>query len=62
MPGQRSAASSGVSRCAAHPFSTKVFGSDAAAEAAAKRMLDRFADPTVYWHCTLFYVEGRVPG
>jgi SAM-dependent methyltransferase len=26
------------------------------------RFLQRFADPTVYFHCTMFYVQGRVPG
>lgn len=46
---------------AAHAFSVKVFGSGDAAEAAGRRLLDRFADPSVFFHCTLFYVEGRVP-
>jgi ubiquinone/menaquinone biosynthesis C-methylase UbiE len=47
---------------AARAFSLKVYGSEAAVDHAERLMLDRFADPTVYWHCTLFYVEGRVPG
>lgn len=46
---------------AAHPFSVKVFGSEAAARAAQQRFMERFADPAVYFHCTMFYVEGRVP-
>jgi ubiquinone/menaquinone biosynthesis C-methylase UbiE len=47
---------------AAQAFALKVWGSQAAADAAGRRILDCCADPTVYFHCTLFYVEGRVPG
>jgi ubiquinone/menaquinone biosynthesis C-methylase UbiE len=47
---------------AVHAFSARVFGSEEAAREAQRRFLKRFADPTVYFHCTLFYVEGRVPG
>ncbi len=47
---------------AAHPFSVRVFGSEQAAREAQRKLLERFANPKVYFHCTLFYVEGRVPG
>jgi ubiquinone/menaquinone biosynthesis C-methylase UbiE len=47
---------------AAHAFSVRVFGSEQAAREAQRSFLERFADPTVFFHCTLFYVEGRVPG
>jgi ubiquinone/menaquinone biosynthesis C-methylase UbiE len=47
---------------AALPFSTQVFGSEQAAREFAGRFIDRFCDPDVYFHCTMFYVEGRVPG
>ena len=47
---------------AVHEFSVKVFGSEQAARDAQQRFLTRFSDPTVYFHCTMFYVEGRVPG
>jgi hypothetical protein len=39
-----------------------VFGSEAAALDFNRRFLERFGDPTVYWHCTMFYVDGRRPG
>lgn len=47
---------------ATRAFSTRVFGSEAAALEAQRRFLERFADPAVYFHCTMFYVQGRVPG
>lgn len=47
---------------ATRAFSTRVFGSEEAAREAQRRFLERFADPAVYFHCTMFYVEGRVPG
>jgi hypothetical protein len=47
---------------AVHDFSTRVFGSEDAAHDVQRRFLERFADPKVYFHCTMFYVEGRVPG
>lgn len=40
-------------------FSAEVFGSVEAARAYRDRFLRRFDDPGVYWHCALFYVEGR---
>lgn len=43
-------------------FSAEVFGSVEAARAYRDRFLQRFDDPDVYWHCTLFYVEGRKAG
>jgi SAM-dependent methyltransferase len=46
---------------AAHPFSVKVFGTEEAAREAQRRFIERYADPMVYFHCTMFYVEGRVP-
>lgn len=46
---------------AVHAFSTQVFGSDVLAREAAQRLIERFDDPGVYFHCTMFYVEGRVP-
>lgn len=51
-----------VQWAAAREFSAKVFGSPEAGQEAEKRILDRFNDPRVYFHCPLFYVEGRVPG
>ena len=42
-------------------FSEKVFGSREAARAYSDRLLARASDPGVYFHCTMFYVEGRVP-
>jgi ubiquinone/menaquinone biosynthesis C-methylase UbiE len=47
---------------AVRPFSVKVFGSEEAAREAQRRFLTLFADPNVYFHCTIFYVEGRVSG
>ncbi len=47
---------------AVHPFSVLVFGSEESAREMQKRFRERFADPKVYFHCTMFYVEGRVPG
>lgn len=47
---------------AARPFSLRVYGSPEAVDEAERMLFDRFADPAVYFHCTLFYVEGRVPG
>jgi SAM-dependent methyltransferase len=47
---------------AAHAFSVRVFGTEAAAREAQRLFLARFADPQVFFHCTMFYVEGRVPG
>lgn len=47
---------------AAQAFALQVWGSQEAADAAGQRILARWADPSVYFHCTLFYVEGRVPG
>lgn len=47
---------------AAHAFSVRVFGSEEAAREAQRRFQKRFGDPAVYFHCTMFYVEGRVPG
>lgn len=47
---------------AAHSFSVRTFGSEESAREAQQRFLERFADPKVYFHCTMFYVEGRVPG
>lgn len=47
---------------ATRAFSTRVFGSEAAALEAQRRFLERFADPAVYFHCTMFYVQGRVSG
>lgn len=46
---------------AVHDLSTRIFGSEGAARDAQRRFLERFADPKVYFHCTMFYVEGRVP-
>ena len=46
---------------AVHRFTSRVFGSEEAAREVQRRFLERFADPTVYFHCTMFYVEGRVP-
>lgn len=42
-------------------FSEKVFGSPEAARAYSERLVARTSDPSVYFHCTMFYVEGRVP-
>lgn len=42
------------------PFSTKIFGSHEAAQAATERVLKRFNDPDVFVYTTLFYVEGVV--
>jgi ubiquinone/menaquinone biosynthesis C-methylase UbiE len=47
---------------AAMDFSARVFGSREASIDAMNRILDCFSDPRVYFHCTMFYVEGRVPG
>ncbi len=47
---------------ATRAFSARLFGSEAAALDVQRQFLLRFADPTVYFHCTLFYVEGRVAG
>jgi len=47
---------------AAHSFSVRVFRSEEAAREAQRRFLERFADPNVYFYCTMFYVEGKVPG
>jgi hypothetical protein len=44
------------------PVSTAVLGSEAAARDFNRRFLERFADPTVYWHCTMVHVDGRRPG
>jgi ubiquinone/menaquinone biosynthesis C-methylase UbiE len=46
---------------AVRDFSAQIFGSEQAARDAQQRFLDRFGDPSVYFHCTMFYVEGRVP-
>lgn len=46
---------------AALAFSTQVFGSETAARAFGERFVARFSDPEVYFHCTMFYVSGRVP-
>ena len=43
-------------------FSAKVFGSEAAARDFTTRATALFSDPEVFVYCTLFYVEGRVPG
>lgn len=40
-------------------FSTKVFGSPAAARDFHRRFMARFSDPEVYFHASMFYVEGR---
>ena len=42
-------------------FSVGVFGSEARARAFNERLFERFDDPRVYFHCSLFYVGGRVP-
>lgn len=42
-------------------FSTRVFGSAQAAEAATARILKTFNDPAVFVYTTLFYVAGVVP-
>ena len=47
---------------AVHDFSTRIFGSEEAARDVQRRVLERLSDPKVYFHCTMFYVEGRVPG
>lgn len=47
---------------AVHSFSTRVFGSEEAALSAQQQFLGRFTDPKTYFHCDLFYVEGKVPG
>lgn len=44
---------------AVRPFSTQVFGSAQAARDFEARLLARFADPAVYFHCTMFHVSGR---
>ena len=46
---------------ATREFSAKVFGSHHAAIDVMKRTLDCFGDPGIYFHCTMFYVEGCVP-
>ena len=51
----------GVQWNAVHRFTSRVFGSEESAREVRRRFLERFADPTVYFHCTMFYVEGRVP-
>lgn len=43
-------------------FTARVCGSNEAAREFWSRFIERFDDPQVYFHCTLFYVEGRVPG
>lgn len=43
------------------PFSEQVFGGRKAAVAFTDRVLQHFADPDVYFHCTLCYVQGTVP-
>ena len=42
------------------PFSERVFGSRQAAVEFTDRVLRRFSDPNVYFHCTLCYVSGKV--
>jgi SAM-dependent methyltransferase len=42
-------------------FSTRVYGSLERAQQVGQRVLEHFSRPDVYWFCTLFYVEGRVP-
>ena len=42
-------------------FSTRVYGSLEKAQQVGQRVLEHFSRPDVYWFCTLFYVEGRVP-
>jgi SAM-dependent methyltransferase len=51
----------GVQLEATLPVTTAVFGSEASALDFNRRFLERFGDPAVYWHCTMFYVEGRRP-
>jgi SAM-dependent methyltransferase len=52
----------GVQLQATLPVSIAVFGSEDAARDYNRRFLERFADATVYWHCTMLHVEGRRPG
>lgn len=42
-------------------FSTRVYGSLERAQQVGLRLLEHFSRPDVYWFCTLFYVQGRVP-
>lgn len=44
------------------PFSTKVWGSEAAARDWNERFMRKWDDPQTYWHCTMFYVRGTKPG
>jgi SAM-dependent methyltransferase len=45
----------------ARAFTTKVFGSETAAEEVTARILRTFNDPGVFVYTALFYVEGIVP-
>jgi hypothetical protein len=40
----------------------KVFGDEAMARDYSERAVNRFSDPDEYVYCSLFYVEGQVPG
>ena len=44
------------------PFTTRVFGSEQAAREFTARTVQLLNDPEVFVYCTLFYVEGTVPG
>ncbi|MBK6652079.1 MAG: hypothetical protein IPG42_21815 [Betaproteobacteria bacterium] len=46
----------------AMPFTVKVFGDEATARDYSERAVNRFSNPDVYVYCSLFYVEGQVPG
>ena len=40
-------------------FSAKVYGSMERAKFYHERFLELYSSPNVYYHCTLFYVEGK---
>ena len=42
-------------------FSARVYGSIDRAKDVGQRLISEFGRADVYWFCTLFYVEGRVP-
>ena len=42
-------------------FNTRVYGSLEKAQEVGRRLLAHLDRPGVYWFCTLFYVQGRIP-